>query len=492
MSIRPLKTAVRTPLSQKRGPLKTRGKTQKKTAADARAKRLVNADFEGWKRWRDLKLSRDNWKEIAAGKMTDRLNYLKNADPGTLLYAADPLKRPKDFKETCTVRKDADGTPYLEYRPQRNAKGQLAHDGLLYGNHPRIFGHPCNWINYELSFRFRFPAGEKKNGIWAEIRAGGERFGTEFSSLDVSVNNQWLVASYRMKKGNRRVDVGRVRIDKALSDTWHKMQIRVVDCWMTVKLDGKHVLEGEVPLGRGFINLRSYSPADFADIIFECIVENLSVKQDYFAKLDALCPEKTILATNTSAISVTEIAEKSVHKERIIGTHYWNPAYLIPLVEVIKTKYVSEDVVAETCEILEDAGKKPVIVQKDVPGFLANRMQHALFREAISIVENGIATAEDVDKAIKYGFGMRLGIRPPMEVIDAGGTDLTYSIHKYLFPHIENSTEPSPLLKQKLDEGKLGFKSGEGFMKWSKEDIEKSNKDMVEGLIKVAKALDRI
>ena len=120
------------------------------------------------------------------------------------------------------------------------------------------------------------------------------------------------------------------------------------------------------------------------------------------------------------------------------------------------------------------------------------RLQHALFREAISIVENGIATAEDVDKAIKYGFGMRLGIRPPMEVIDAGGTDLTYSIHKYLFPHIENSTEPSPLLKQKLDEGKLGFKSGEGFMKWSKEDIEKSNKDMVEGLIKVAKALDRI
>ena len=192
------------------------------------------------------------------------------------------------------------------------------------------------------------------------------------------------------------------------------------------------------------------------------------------------------------AEQLTEIAEKSVHKERIIGTHYWNPAYLIPLVEVIKTKYVSEDVVAETCRILEDAGKKPVIVQKDVPGFLANRMQHALFREAISIVENGIATAEDVDKAIKYGFGMRLGIRPPMEVIDAGGTDLTYSIHKYLFPHIENSTEPSPLLKQKLDEGKLGFKSGEGFMKWSKEDIEKSNKDMVEGLIKVAKALDRI
>lgn len=232
--------------------------------------------------------------------------------------------------------------------------------------------------------------------------------------------------------------------------------------------------------------------ADFADIIFECIVENLAVKQDYFAKLDALCKESAILATNTSAISVTEIAEKSIHKERIIGTHFWNPAYLIPLVEVIKTRYVSEAVVNETYELLEEANKCPVIVQKDVPGFLANRMQHALFREAISIVERGIATAEDVDKAIKYGFGMRLGIRPPMEVIDAGGTDLTYSIHEYLFPHIENSTEPSKLLKQKLDEGKLGFKSGEGFMKWSQEDIDKSQKDLIEGLIKVARALDRL
>lgn len=109
-------------------------------------------------------------------------------------------------------------------------------------------------------------------------------------------------------------------------------------------------------------------------------------------------------------------------------------------------------------------------------GILANRMQHALFREAISIVENGIATAEDVDKAVKNGFGMRLGVMAPMEVIDSGGIDLTYSIHDYLFPHIESSTKPSPLLKEKLDEGKLGFKTGEGFMKWSQEDMEASQK----------------
>lgn len=232
--------------------------------------------------------------------------------------------------------------------------------------------------------------------------------------------------------------------------------------------------------------------ASFADIFFECIVENLAVKQDYFQKLDQLCPPETILATNTSAISVTEIAEKAVHKERIIGTHFWKPAYLIPLVEVIKTKYVSEQVVQETFDLMEEAGKTPVVVQKDVPGFLANRMQHALFREAISIVERGIATPEDVDKAIKYGFGMRLGVMAPMEVIDSGGIDLTYSIHEYLFPDIENSTEPSPLLSQLLHEGKLGFKTGEGFQKWSQEEIEASQKNLIEGIIKVEKALDRL
>ena len=270
--------------------------------------------------------------------------------------------------------------------------------------------------------------------------------------------------------------------------------IETMNANLQVLADNQVIEEREIPevLSRVSCTESLAEAAEFADIIFECIVENVEVKQDFFAKLDALCPESTILATNTSAISVTEIAEKSVHKERIIGTHFWKPAYLMPLVEVIKTKYVSEEIVKETYTLLEDAGKSPVIVQKDVPGFLANRMQHALFREAISIVEHGIATAEDVDKAIKNGFGMRLGVCAPMEVIDSGGIDLTYSIHDYLFPHIESSTKPSPLLKEKLDEGKLGFKTGEGFLKWSEQDIEASQKNLIEGLIKVARALDKI
>ena len=203
-------------------------------------------------------------------------------------------------------------------------------------------------------------------------------------------------------------------------------------------------------------------------------------------------PPSTILTTNTSAISVTEIAEKSVHKERIIGTHFWNPAYLIPLVEVINTKYADPAVLSEMCEVLKGAHKMPVVVKKDVPGFLANRMQHALFREAISIVENEIADPADVDNAIKYGFGMRLGVSGPMEVIDRGGTDLTYSIHKYLFPHIESSTQPSRMLTNLMEHGKLGFKSGEGFQPWSEERIKESNENLTRGLITVTRALGRL
>ncbi|MEL7648398.1 MAG: 3-hydroxyacyl-CoA dehydrogenase NAD-binding domain-containing protein [Sedimentibacter sp.] len=233
--------------------------------------------------------------------------------------------------------------------------------------------------------------------------------------------------------------------------------------------------------------------SDFANIVFECVIEKLEVKQDYFSKLDAICPVETILASNTSAISITQIAERSTHKERIIGTHFWNPPYLIPLVEVIRTEFVSEATVEGTFNILEQAGKKPVLVKKDVPGFLANRLQHALFREAISIVEHEIASPKDVDEAIKYGFGMRLGISAPFEVMDMGGLDLTYNIHSYLFPHIEDTHEAQDLIKRNLACGRLGFKSkGHGIQEWTEEEMKSANKNLNEKLIKVAKALDRM
>ncbi len=238
----------------------------KKTAKDPRAQRQVNADFEAWKRWRDLKLSRDDWQEIAKGSMTDRLDCLKNAKPGDLLYSADPAKKLNGFMETCAVEKDADGTPYIAYRPRKNPKGQLAHDGFLYGNHPRIFGNPCNWINYEFSFKFRFPGGQTKNGIQAKVRSGGERFAEDFYALDVQLNKRWITAGYHLRKGNKGIVIAKKRLEEELSEGWHRADIRAVDNCLIVKIDGKTVLEGKAPLGRGIINLCSYQPADFADI----------------------------------------------------------------------------------------------------------------------------------------------------------------------------------------------------------------------------------
>ena len=234
--------------------------------------------------------------------------------------------------------------------------------------------------------------------------------------------------------------------------------------------------------------------AESAHIVFECVVEKLEVKQALFHQLDEVCPPSVVLASNTSAISITEIAQGAQrHRERVIGTHYWNPAYLIPLVEVIKPPSVSQQTVDTTFQILRAGGKEPVLVEKDVPGFLANRLQHALFREAISIVEHGIATPEDVDRAIKYGFGMRIGISAPFEVMDMGGLDLTYDIHSYLFPHLEDTHEPQKLLMDNMEAGRLGFKTGgHGFVDRTEAEMETASRELIVKLIQVSRALDRL
>lgn len=221
-----------------------------------------------------------------------------------------------------------------------------------------------------------------------------------------------------------------------------------------------------------------------AQFVIECAPENLQLKQDLFEELDSLCPDDTVLATNTSVISITEIAEKAINKQRIIGTHFWNPPFLIPLVEVIRTEDTAEEVFEQTFRLLASIGKHPVRVNKDVPGFVANRLQHALWREAISIVERGIATADTVDECIRYGFGFRLPILGPLENSDMVGADLTLVIHKYILKHIENSPEPSPLLQKMVDEGNLGFKSGQGFYEWTHEESGASKKRLIEYLLK--------
>lgn len=227
--------------------------------------------------------------------------------------------------------------------------------------------------------------------------------------------------------------------------------------------------------------------ASGANFVVEAVSENLDLKQKVFQELDGLCQQNTILATNTSVISITEIASEAGFRDRIVGTHFWNPPYLIPLVEVVRGEDTSGETMDRTFSLLQAVGKHPVRVNKDVPGFVANRLQHALWREAISIVEKGIADAETVDECIRFGFGLRLPVLGPMENTDMVGTDLVLAIHSYILKHLESSPEPSPLLKKMVEDGNLGFKSGRGFQEWPPEKAEKSKKRLQEYLLDIMK-----
>jgi 3-hydroxybutyryl-CoA dehydrogenase len=221
-----------------------------------------------------------------------------------------------------------------------------------------------------------------------------------------------------------------------------------------------------------------------APIIIESVAEDLKTKQDLFKKLDEMCPRETILATNTSVISITEIAAKSKQRSRMIGTHFWFPPYLMPLVEVVKGKDTSDEVMELTYQFMKKAGKYPIKCMKDVPGFVANRLQHALWREAISIVEHGIADAATVDAAIKQSFGIRLAVLGPMENSDMAGLDLILAIHDTVLKDLDASPKPSPLLKEKVRKGELGFKSGKGFYdKWTPEEMKRVRENHLKYLI---------
>ena len=221
-----------------------------------------------------------------------------------------------------------------------------------------------------------------------------------------------------------------------------------------------------------------------APIVIESVAENPKIKQDVFKELDEICPKETILATNTSVISITEIASQAKNRGRILGTHFWFPPYLIPLVEVVKGKETSDAVMELTFQFMKKAGKHPIRCMKDVPGFVANRLQHALWREAISIVEHGIADPATVDEAVKNSIGIRLAVLGPLENADMAGLDLTLAIHNTVLKDLEASPNPSPLLQEKVKTGELGFKSGKGFYgKWTQEDMEQVRRNLLKYLI---------
>jgi len=204
-------------------------------------------------------------------------------------------------------------------------------------------------------------------------------------------------------------------------------------------------------------------------LIIETVSEQLDLKRRLLAELEELTGPETILCTNTSALSITSISRGLKHPERVLGTHFWNPPHILPCVEVIKSETTSDRVFEVVVSLLADLGKEPVRVLRDVPGFVGNRMQHALQREAMYLVDQGIAAPEEVDRVVKFGFGLRLALMGPLERSDWGGLDITYQVQKYLLPYLCNDTTPSPLLSRKVAAGELGAKTGQGWFDWPEE-----------------------
>lgn len=204
-----------------------------------------------------------------------------------------------------------------------------------------------------------------------------------------------------------------------------------------------------------------------ADLVTEAVTEDIAVKQSVFEEIDAAAPDTALLTTNTSGLSITEIGTAVSDPERFAGTHWFNPAHITPLVEVIKGAETADWVADVLVELLEEVEKTPVTVEKDVMGFIGNRIQMAMIYEAFSLLDAGVASAADIDRAVKAGFGFRLPSMGIFEKVDQSGIDVQYAIEEYLMPELDRGTEPNPVVTRLTEQGDLGLKTGKGVYDWS-------------------------
>ena len=208
-----------------------------------------------------------------------------------------------------------------------------------------------------------------------------------------------------------------------------------------------------------------------ADLVIEVIPEVMDLKTRLLSELDEICGPDTILASNTSGLSITKMAQSTRRPEKVVGMHWWNPPIIIPVIEIVKGESTGEDVLQTIDNLIRKIGKVPVLVKKDVPGFLGNRLQYALMREAIALLNEGVASAEDIDTMIKAGIGFKFPVMGPLETIDMAGLDIYYRVSQYLNKDLDKSDGASPIVAKMVEQGDLGLKSGKGFYDYSNQDI---------------------
>jgi 3-hydroxybutyryl-CoA dehydrogenase len=220
-------------------------------------------------------------------------------------------------------------------------------------------------------------------------------------------------------------------------------------------------------------------------LVIECAPENLALKQRVFAELDGQVPEAVLIATNSSALRITDIARTCRTRSRMANLHFFLPAHLVPAVEVVQGEFTASWVCDRLAEIMQGLGRVPIRVARDVPGFLANRLQHALMREVFAVIDQGLATAEDVDAAVRFGFGFRYVAAGPILQKELAGLDTHFAAGQAIYPTLDNSTEPSPTLRRLVKAGKFGTKSGEGFRPWPP-DVADRERDRYERVLQAA------
>lgn len=223
------------------------------------------------------------------------------------------------------------------------------------------------------------------------------------------------------------------------------------------------------------------------DFVIENIVENMDAKHVFWKEISEIAPDKAVLTTNTSGLNITEISKAVKYPQRFAGMHFWNPPHLVPLVEIIKGEKTDEDTVEVIYGLTEFVGKKPVVVQKEIKGFIGNRLQFAMLREAMNIVESGAATIEDVDKAVKYGIGFRYACIGPFETADFGGLNTFNNVSQYLMPDL-SSKKDAPMIRERAEKGDYGIKTGAGFYEYPDDEAENAIRKRDEKFIRLYKA----
>ena len=207
------------------------------------------------------------------------------------------------------------------------------------------------------------------------------------------------------------------------------------------------------------------------DFVIETIPEDMDVKQSFFRQAEQMVPEKTILASNTSGIPITKLAEACRHPGRVIGMHWSNPPHIIPVIEVIRGAKTEDATVAAIRELTERVQMIPVDVLRDVPGFVENRILYAIMREALHLLDQEVASAEDIDAIVKWGIGYKLSVIGPLELLDMAGLDIYHSVASYLNADLNASSEVSAIVRDKVAKGELGIKTGKGLFEYRSDEI---------------------